>query len=151
MMTRSLAPAAHHYRGPNQVPPIIQEPSSRFWWTDKERKRVLGLKQPHMIIELRKRFIARLRPFLSLADDHLPWNSLPYLCATNAIQITGIPDSCPFPGYDSSTRGVSGVPVRFVKLYLKYLPDEQTQGIVCRRMEGEERRREWGYSLTYYC
>ncbi|KAF7424851.1 hypothetical protein PC9H_010162 [Pleurotus ostreatus] len=114
--------------------PPKQASSPRAWWDQTKLASLLALSREQKLTEIRQRFLRRLRPMVPLASNgSLPWNDIPALCATKAIQITGIPDCCPLPGF--TARGISGLPTRFLTLYLKHLPDNTNQGIVFRRMK----------------
>ncbi len=119
--------------------PPKQASSPRAWWDQTKLASLLALSREQKLTEIRQRFLRRLRPIIPLASNgSLPWNDIPALCATKAIQITGIPDCCPLPGF--TARGISGLPTRFLSLYLKHLPDDTNQGIVFRRMKETDSR-----------
>lgn len=114
--------------------PPKQASSPRAWWDQTKLASLLALSREQKLTEIQQCFLRRLRPIIPLASNgSLPWNNIPALCATKAIQITGIPDCCPLPGF--TARGISGLPTRFLTLYLKHLPDDTNQGIVFCRMK----------------
>ncbi|KAJ8692141.1 hypothetical protein PTI98_009479 [Pleurotus ostreatus] len=114
--------------------------TSKRWGRHRaELETLLALKRADKVQEVRKRLLRRIHPMIPLVQHNaLPWNDLPILCLAKAVQISGIPDCCPLPGFCSSPRGISGVPTRFLSLFLKHLPDDISQGIVLRRMSAEE-------------
>lgn len=78
--------------------------TSKHWGRHQaELETLLALKRADKVQEVRKRLLRRICPMIPLVQHNgLPWNDLPILCLAKAVQISGIPDCCPLPGFCSS-------------------------------------------------